>query len=138
MRMVIGEKQYQLLANIKDEKVTRQRQRAFSRSMAKEDGYHEDHGKKVGPGRRMKWLMRHPKLAPFYILAFNVMSTGERAEQPKWKAVRKMMVILATAPRVPHPVLGRVPYIIAKYRHERPSWRSFPHQTINANLQVEQ
>lgn len=115
------------------ETVSRQRRRAAKREEAK--GVLKIGN---GPGRRMKWLMRHPKLVPFYTLAHGVLQNGDRAQKPSWRAVRKMMVLLATAPRITLPGVGRVPYIIAKYRHERPSWRSFPHQVINANLQVEQ
>lgn len=93
---------------------------------------------KPGPGRRMKWLQRHPKLAPYWALAHEMLSTGEKSQQPKWKAVRKMMVALAVAPKVRMIGVGIVPYQASLGRHERGSWRSFPRVVIDANLQVAQ
>ena len=95
-----------------------------------------DKQEKVGPGRRMKWLMRHPKLGVWYKAAINILQNGDRAQKPSWKAVRKIMVVLATAPRVSVEGLGNVPYPLAFARHERLTWRQYPHQTIDANLKV--
>ena len=87
----------------------------------------------VGPGRRNKWLMRHRKLAPFYAMAVNMLGNGAR-----WRAIRKMMVVLAQAPKI-RPVGSEhaYPYVAMLGRHERGSWRSFPRVVIDANLQVQ-
>ena len=69
-------------------------------------------------------------------MAIAVLKNGERATPPTWRAVRKMMVALAIGPRINIVGVGRVPYILHSGRHERGSWRSFPHVTIDANLQV--
>lgn len=113
---------------------TRQQRRAMYRAMNKEASYLPRNP--VGPGRLAKWLQRHPKLAPFYSTAFGMLSTGNRAQRPSWKAVRKMMVVLATSPKIVLPGVGHVPYVLAQYRHQRASWRSFPHQHIDANIKV--
>lgn len=91
---------------------------------------------KVGMGKRLKWLQKHPKLAPYYTLALGMLQTSDRATFPTWRAIRKMMVVVATAPKIKHAILGRIPYMILKPRHMRPSWRTFPHVTIDANLKV--
>ncbi len=116
--------------------VSRQQRRASYRSINKEIARQESGHKdaKVGPGRRAKWLQRHPKLAPFYTAAFGMLSTGDRAQKPAWKAVKKMMVVLATAPRVVLPGVGHVPYVLAQYRHKRSTWRSFPRHPITSNM----
>lgn len=93
---------------------------------------------KPGPGRQNKWLQRHPKIAPYYNLAWEMLRNGERSQAPKWKAIRKMMVALAVAPKVRMIGVGIVPYQASLGRHERGSWRSFPRVVIDANLQVAQ
>jgi hypothetical protein len=91
----------------------------------------------AGPGRRNKWLSRNPKIAPFYTAAIEMLMTGPRSQKPSWRAVRKMMVVLATAPRVQLVGLGkRVPYPMTVPQHVRNSWRSYPHIAITANLEV--
>lgn len=88
-----------------------------------------------GPGRRMKWLQRHPKLAPFYTAAVGMLRNTDRAQMPSWRAIKKMMVVLATAPKViPLGLRMPVPYPLMQYRHERGSWRSYPSQQITSNL----
>jgi hypothetical protein len=92
---------------------------------------------KNGPGRTAKWLQRHPKLAPYYTVAVNLLSNGDRAQRPSWRAVRKMMVVVAQSPRIKMVGVGVVPYLLHLGRHERGSWRSFPRVVIDANLQVQ-
>lgn len=93
----------------------------------------------TGPGRRNKWLQRHPKLAPFYVMAINYLKNGERAQQPTWRAIRKMMVILATSERVHLPSIQTpLPWPITLPTATKPSWRSFPSTRIDANLAVAQ
>ncbi len=87
-------------------------------------------------GKRMSWLIRHPKLATFYSVAQGMLMSGPRASTPTWRAVKKMMVVIATNPHIKHAVLGSVPAVLLQARHQRPSWRSYPHQTIDANLKV--
>lgn len=94
------------------------------------------HGKKVGPGKQNDWLNKHPKLAPYYRIAVACMKTGERSHPPTWRATKKMVVVLATAPKINLPGFGRVPATLAVSRHVRGSWRSFKSVPINANLQV--
>lgn len=86
---------------------------------------------KVGPGRRMKWLMRHPKLAPFYVMVTQMLGEGA-----KWKAIRKMLVIVAQNPKVKHADGKRYPFIALQSRHQRGSWRAYPSVTIDANMKV--
>lgn len=112
---------------------SRQQSRAIQRDAVKQYGYTvSGHGQKVGPGRRNKWLMRHPKLAPFYDMAVQMLGGGA-----SWKAIRKMMVITAQNPRVQHADGRRYPFIALQSRHQRGSWRAYPHVTIDANLQVQ-
>lgn len=85
---------------------------------------------------KRKWLARHPKMAPFYSTAVGMLMTGERAQRPSWRAVRKMMVVLATDVRVLLPGVGLVPASLSMYRYQRPTWRSYPRQAITANMQV--
>lgn len=89
---------------------------------------------KIGPGRTNKWLQRHPKLAPYYGIAVRVLKNGERAQQPTWRSIRKMMVALAISPKVTLPGVGVVPYQLSLGRWERGSWRSYPHVAIDSNL----
>lgn len=91
---------------------------------------------KVGAGKRAKWLSRHPKLEPYYALALEMLMNGTRSQAPRWKAIRKMMVALATAPKIKMLGVGVVPYQCGIGRHERGSWRSFPSVVIDANLAV--
>ena len=88
--------------------------------------------------KRLKWLQRHPKLAPFYTTAMAMLKTGPRAQEPSWAAIRKMMVVVAQSPRITVPALGRIPAITIQGRHERGSWRSYPHVMIDANMEVAQ
>lgn len=88
--------------------------------------------------RQLKWLQRHPKLAPFYTTAMAALKTGPSAQEPTWRAIRKMLVVIAQSPRVDVPGLGRIPAIAMQGRHERGSWRSYPHVTIDANMEVAQ
>jgi hypothetical protein len=118
--------------------ITRQVRRAQEREQVKlERAALTGHETKVGFGRLGTWLRRHPKLAPYHGMAVAILKTGERAQQPSWRAVRKMMVVLATAPRIKMVGVGVVPYLLHNGRHERGSWRSFPRQVIDANLQVQ-
>lgn len=116
--------------------------RSERKRIAKEQGIDRstmtwDVDPEVGPGRRAKWLMRHPKIALFYSAAVSMLQENERAQKPSWRAVRKMMVVLATAPYVPMPgIKGGIPYPMASARHARPTWRQYKRQAIDANLQV--
>lgn len=88
-------------------------------------------------GKRMSWLIRHPKLAPFYSMAVRLLQNSDRATKPTWRAIKKMMVLLATGPRVRMIGVGdNVPFMLSQSAHERGSWRSYPHVTIDANLRV--
>jgi hypothetical protein len=116
---------------------TRQYNRAVEREAAKIERYEiTGHGKKVGPGPLLKWLQRNPKLAPYYRGAAAMLSTGPRSTPPRWRAVRKMILVLAQAPTIKLPHVGVVPYLAVTERHARGPWRSFPHQTLDANLKV--
>lgn len=88
--------------------------------------------------KRLKWLQRHPKLAPFYTTVLAMLKNSPRAQEPTWKAIRKMLVVVAQSPRVAVPGVGRVPAIIMQGRHERGSWRSYPRVHIDANMEVAQ
>lgn len=90
--------------------------------------------KDPGPGRKQKWLQRHPKLAPFHNAAFGMLHTGDRSQKPSWRAVRKMMAVLAMAPKVVLPGIGLVPYPLVQYRHLRASWRSFDRVVLSSNF----
>lgn len=112
--------------------MTRQQRRKIVRDQRKVDDYiFTGHGKKVGQGRLYKWLVRHPKLAPFYQMATDMLGAGA-----KWHAIRKMMVIIAGNPKVKHIDGRRYPFIALQARHERGSWRSYPRVVIDANLKV--
>lgn len=88
--------------------------------------------KPPGPGRRVKWLMRHPKLAPFYQMADQLLGGAA-----KWKALRKMMVVLAQSPRIkPMGADYGVPAVALLPAHQRGSWRSYPRVVIDANLKT--
>lgn len=118
--------------------MTRQTTRANQRDAVKQYGYTvSGHGQKIGPGRTNKWLGRHPEIGAFYSIALRMLQNGDRAQRPSWRAVRKMMVSLATAPRIKMLGVGVVPYQLAMNRHERGSWRSFPRRVIDANLTAE-
>lgn len=92
---------------------------------------------KVGVGRRIDWLRKHPKLAPFYGPALLMLKTGDRATPPTWRAIKKMMVAIAVSPRIkPIGQQQKFPAIVLLGRHQRGSWRELPHKTIDANLQV--
>ena len=109
--------------------------RGARRNSARDDlSKMERHEGKVGKGRLMKWLQRNPKLAPYYQEAVRLLNNGGTA--PTWKAVRKMMVIVATGPKINDIVLGRIPFITTQGRYERGSWRAYPRVTIDANLTV--
>lgn len=111
--------------------------RQFNRAQAREEAKKIDRlasghtAAKVGPGRRMKWLMRHPKLAPFYVMVTQMLGEGA-----KWKAIRKMLVIVAQNPKVKHADGKRYPFIALQSRHQRGSWRAYPSVTIDANMKV--
>ncbi len=95
------------------------------------------HASKVKHGKRMAWLIHHPKLAPFYSMSVRLLQNSDRAQKPTWRAIKKMMVLVATGPRIDMPGVGkRVPYMLGQASHERGSWRSYPHVVIDANLKV--
>lgn len=113
--------------------------RAARKAVARETG--EDlkpmaKHKAPGIGKRLKWLSRHPKIAGMYPLAVKVLQNGDRASHPTWRAIRKMMVILAQQPRVAVLGLGRVPFLLTQGAWERGTWRSYPRVVIDANLKV--
>lgn len=113
--------------------------RGHRRQVAKAHGEPMVHfgGAIGGQGKRLTWLKRHPKLAPFYRMAVAVLENGPKATPARWHAIKKMMVVLAQSPRVPIPgVTASAPYVVAIGRHERGPWRSFPHVVIDANLKV--
>lgn len=118
--------------------MNRQQNRALAREQKKQvRAEATGHGRKVGPGRRARWLQHHPKIAGFYQMAEGVLSNGSRSQPPKWKAVRKMMLVLATQPRVKVIGLGdRIPFMLTQGFHERGPWRAYPHVTLDANLKV--
>lgn len=88
--------------------------------------------------KRLKWLQRHKKLAPFYTTALAMLKNGPRAQEPSWAAIKKMMVVVAQSPRINVPDIGRIPAITMQGRHERGSWRSYPRVVIDANMEVPQ
>ena len=94
------------------------------------------YGKPAGIGKRMKWLSRHPKIVGMYPIALNLLRNSERASVPTWRAIKKMMVILATQPRMNVPALGRVPFMLTQGMWERGTWRSYPGVVIDANMKV--
>lgn len=115
---------------------SRQYNRALDRQAAKHARMEiTGHGTKVGPGRRNTWLLRHPKLAPFYGMASAILGAGA-----SWRAIRKTMVHLAISPKVRlHPFKSdTAPALALLGRHQRGSWRAMPRVVIDANLQVAQ
>lgn len=92
---------------------------------------------KPGPGRRARWLQRHPKLAPYYEAAMQMLQPRGLGQRPSWKAIRKTMATLAVSPRIRPPGFDHsMPYQYLQGISERGSWRSWPRVAINANLAV--